>query len=81
MKMLNGNILCLNEAQSINNKNNAGFIIPESAKSYKVLKVVKGDNVSEGSLIYVPSHAGIEVKVDGDKYEIVGINDIILILD
>lgn len=77
IEMLNGNILT--ELQTEEKKN--GLYIPDS-KAYKVVKVVKSnmDEVKEGSLLYVPKASGTELEIDSNKYVVVNVREIILIV-
>lgn len=81
MKMLNGNISCKSLDEITEKKGN--IIVPTKNKSYKTLKVVTSNEelVQEGKTIYVPVNCGNEVEIDGEKYTIVNIREIILILD
>ena len=62
-------------------KNTSGFVVPDSEKAYKKLKVVNSneDLVPEGSVITVPIHCGTEVEVDGQKRVVVNVREVILI--
>lgn len=75
VKLLNGNILT--ELQ--NEDKEGGLIMP---KAYKTLKVIKSDSeeVKSGSTIYVIKTAGTDVKIEDNKYVVVNIREIILIL-
>lgn len=77
IEMLNGNILT--ELQTEEKKN--GLYMPDS-KAYKVVKVVKSnvDEVKEGSLLYVPKASGTELEIDSNKYVVVNVREIILIV-
>lgn len=82
MKLLNGNILT-KESEEIIDKTKSGVIINVKHNSYKELEVIEPDinnNVKKGSLIYVPINSGIPINVNDDKYLIVNIKEVILIL-
>jgi len=75
--MLNGNILT--ELQT--KEKTSGLYIPDN-KTYKVLKVIKSEikEVENGALIYVPKTAGTNIEMGEDKYVVVNIREIILIV-
>jgi co-chaperonin GroES (HSP10) len=76
IEMLNGNILT--ELQQ--EEKTSGLYIPD-AKSYKIVKVVKTEGeIKKDSLLYVLKSAGTSIEMDTDKYVVVNIREIILIV-
>lgn len=85
MKMLNGNICCINLDEVV--EKIGRVIVPTKDKSYKKLQVVKlsdasrEEGVFEGDILYAPINSGTEVKIDDKDYTIINAREIILILD
>lgn len=81
MKMLNGNICCTSLDEITEKVGNV--IVPTNKKSYRTLKVVNSDvkEVAEGKTILVPINCKNEVEIEGNKYVIVNVREIILIVD
>ena len=81
MKMLNGNVLT--EVQESDNKTKSGIIIVGNDKVYKQVRVVEPDSdniVAKDAHLYVPLHSGTPIEVDGKKYLVINVREIILIL-
>ena len=79
--MLNGNISCKSLDEITEKVGNV--IVPTKNKSYRTLKVVNSneESVKKDDIIYVPLNCKNEVEIDNEKYVIVNIREIILIVD
>lgn len=80
MRMLNENLLCKPKEEE------GGGLITTLQKNYKVLEVIEGGNeengITNGDTIYISSNsrASFDLELDNEKYIIVAIKNIILIL-
>lgn len=85
MKVLKSNVLC-KEIESENSPITkiGDFVIPDSGKEYIECEVISiGEEVSGvsiGDKIYIYPKSGKEVSVDGEKYRVINISEIILVL-
>lgn len=82
MRMLNGNVL-VREVQQDENKTQSGLIIPNEIKHYKIAEVFQPDSesvVKGGDKIYIPFNAGTEVKINEEKFLIINVREIILVI-
>lgn len=80
IKMLNGNVLV--SIEHTEEKTNGGLILPSNTqKSYNIAKVISPDCegfTKEGDIIYIPRFSGTEIDLEGKKYFIIHIKEIIL---
>ena len=82
MKMLNGNVL-VREVQQDENKTQSGLYILNEIKNYKIVEVFQPDSesvVEAGDKIYIPLNAGTEVKINEEKFLIINVREIILVI-
>lgn len=82
MKMLNGNVL-VREVQQDENKTQSGLYILNEIKHYKIAEVFQPDSenvVKTGDKIYIPLNAGTEVKINEEKFLIINVREIILVI-
>lgn len=82
MKMLNGNVL-VREVQQDENKTQSGLYILNEIKNYKIVEVFQPDSesvVETGDKIYIPLNAGTEVKINEEKFLIINVREIILVI-
>lgn len=80
MKIFNKSIVCKPVKEE--NQDPAGLIIPKQ-KNYKILKVIDFDptiqGIEKGDILYVMLNAPFEVDVEGETYEVVKIDHVIMI--
>lgn len=81
--MLNGNVLI--ELQTLENKTASGIIIPSTTQtSFNVAKVVSipadQEVLKKDDTVYIPLYGGSEIQIEGKRYFIINIRDIILIV-
>ena len=84
MKVIKSNVLCKEiKSDSPVTKIN-GFVIPEDQREYTKAEVISfGDEVSGlsvGDIIYIYPKAGKEIEIEGEKYRVINISEVILIL-
>lgn len=81
-KMLNGNIL-VNEVKVEDSKTESGLFLAPEPKAYILVDVVQSDSegvVEDGDRLVVPINSGTPLEVDGVKYFVVNVRDIILVV-
>lgn len=87
MKVIQSKILCKVEENSSPTTKIGVLSIPNN--DYEIAKVISigdevnskdnPDRIKEGDTIYIYSGAGKVINVDGEKYRVININEIILI--
>lgn len=84
MKVIKSNVLCKEIKSDSPVTKVGGFVIPEDQKEYMKAKVIcVGEEVSglsAGDNIYVYPKAGKEIEIDGEKYRVINISEVIVVL-
>ncbi len=82
IKMLNGNVLL--KIEDPKKETNSGLIIPSKNNvNYDIGTVVSPDvnnSLKEGDVVYIPKSSGMNVEIENEKYVIVNVKQIILIV-
>lgn len=86
MKVLKSNVLCKEVEKSKESPiaKIGNFVIPDSEREYIECEVISvGEEVTgltAGDKVYIYPKSGKEVSVNGEKYRVVNISEIILVL-
>ena len=84
MKVIKSNALCKEIKSNPPVTKVNGFVIPEDQKEYLEVEIINfGDEVtvlSIGDKAYIYPGAGKEVEINGEKYRVINISEIIVVL-
>lgn len=85
MKVIKSNVLIKEIKKSDTPVTKVGnFVIPENQKDYMEAEVLSfGEDVSGltvGDTIYAYPKAGKEIEIDGEKYRVINVSEIIVVL-
>lgn len=84
MKVIKSNVLCKEIKSDSPVTKVGGFVIPEDQKEYMKAEVIcVGEEVSglsAGDNIYVYPKAGKEIEINGEKYRVINISEVIVVL-
>ena len=75
--MQNGNLLTVALEETFEKE--GGIYIPTTKRAYRKLKVITGDGISAGRVIYVNISLGTDIEIEKEKYIVVNRRDVILI--